>query len=173
MKKGLIHLYYGDGKGKTTAAAGLALRCIGAGMNVCMAQFLKGPGSSEVKALETFPNFTYIGAEAPCKFVFQMDETEKRAFKQIQSGILNACIEHAPGTALLILDEVVDAYNLDMIDRDALIRFLKDRPEGTEIVMTGHNPPGQLIEAADYVSEIIKIKHPFDIGVHARKGIEL
>jgi len=173
MKKGLIHLYYGDGKGKTTAAMGLALRCLGAGLGVCVAQFLKSPGSSEIKALEGFPNFRYVGAEAPCKFVFQMDEAEKRETRENQSRILHSCIGYAPGTALLVLDEVVDAYNLGMIERDELLGFLKNKPEDMEIVMTGHNPPEELKKTADYVSEIKKIKHPFDTGVRARKGIEL
>ena len=121
-KLGLIHIYTGDGKGKTTAALGLILRASGRGLHVVLGQFLK---------------------------YCRQEETD-----------------------LLVLDEVIGACGTHLLDESLLIDFLKHKPEHLEVVMTGRSPSPELLEQADYVSEICKRKHPFDKGIPAREGIE-
>ena len=118
MKRtGLLHLYYGDGKGKTTAAMGLALRAMGSGKRVVILQFLKGGKSGEVPLLEQLGAKVYRG-KAGQKFVFQMNEAEKEATRQLQNANLTAAM--ADPADLLILDEAGSAWELDMVDKALL-----------------------------------------------------
>lgn len=121
MKRtGLLHLYYGDGKGKTTAAMGLALRAMGSGKRVVILQFLKGGKSGEVPLLEQLGAKVYRG-KAGQKFVFQMNEAEKEATRQLQNANLTAAM--ADPADLLILDEAGSAWELDMVDKALLQRL--------------------------------------------------
>ena len=175
MEKARIHIYCGDGKGKTTAAIGLSVRSCGRGWPVVLSQFLKGSTSGELNVLRSLPNYHYV--EAPtttCKFVFQMNEEEKTEYGQQVRQHFADTVEavkkyHAK---LLVMDEVLDAVAMGMLSDEALADFLRNRPEDLEVVMTGRDPAPELTELADYVSEIRKVKHPFDRGIHARKGIE-
>ncbi len=172
--KGLVHIYCGDGKGKTTCALGLGLRACGNGMNVFMLQFLKSNHSSEHNAIRQLINFRYTTVMDSVKFVFQMTDAEKQALKEANEAkfaeIRKEC--EAGKIDLLILDEAVGCVNVGLLDEAELIRFLKEKPEGLEVVLTGRDPSKALMDAADYISEIRKIKHPFDRGIEARKGIE-
>jgi len=171
---GLIHIYCGDGKGKTTAAMGLAMRAAGSGMKVALVQFLKGQQSSELKMLQMLPNVTVIREQLSPKFTFQMNSEELADTKMVHSRYLNAALKLAKNGEcdLLILDELVGALNCGLIDEDLLHELVEKKPAQLELVMTGRNPAQWLVDAADYVSEIRKIKHPYDKGVDARKGIE-
>ena len=123
MKRtGLLHLYYGDGKGKTTAAMGLALRAMGSGKRVVILQFLKGGKSGEVPLLEQLGAKVYRG-KAGQKFVFQMNEAEKEATRQLQNANLTAAM--ADPADLLILDEAGSAWELDMVDKALLQQAVK------------------------------------------------
>lgn len=171
---GLIHIYCGDGKGKTTAAVGLAVRCAGRGNKVLLVQFLKSRDSGELYSLAKLPDIEVMRGKESKKFTFQMNEEEKHAlliehnkmFEQVLAKIRNG------GYSLLILDEVIGALNAKVFEMPKLIEFLRHKPENLEVVLTGRNPAPELVEIADYVSEMRKVKHPMDKGIMAREGIE-
>lgn len=171
---GLIHIYCGDGKGKTTAAVGLAVRCAGRGNKVLLVQFLKSRDSGELYSLAKLPDIEVMRGKESKKFTFQMNEEEKHAlliehnkmFEQVLAKIKNG------GYSLLILDEVIGALNAKVFEMPKLIEFLRHKPENLEVVLTGRNPAPELVEIADYVSEMRKLKHPMDKGIMAREGIE-
>ena len=171
---GLIHIYCGDGKGKTTAAVGLAVRCAGRGNKVLLVQFLKSRDSGELYSLAKLPDIEVMRGKESKKFTFQMNEEEKHAlliehnkmFEQVLAKIKNG------GYSLLILDEVIGALNAIVFEMPNLIEFLRHKPENLEVVLTGRNPAPELVEIADYVSEMRKVKHPMDKGIMAREGIE-
>lgn len=172
---GLIHLYCGDGKGKTTAAMGLSLRALGSGMQVVIVQFLKGRTSGEAELLSRMPGVTLLRGKQGLKFSFQMNDEERAATALVHNEHLREAIRLAnEGQCdLLVLDEAVAAYNLNLLDQALLEQFVKEKPDELELVLTGRNPPQWMIDAADYVTELCKRKHPFDWGIAARKGIEL
>ncbi len=171
--RGLIHLYCGDGKGKTTAATGLALRSAGAGRRVIFTQFFKDGSSSEVKALRAVPGVTVRVCDMQHGFFRDMDdEGRQKAVADYTALFESAAAEAADGADLLVLDEAVSACNHGMIPMDALLRFLREKPEGLEVVLTGRDPAPELLAAADYVTEMRKIRHPYDRGIRARKGVE-
>lgn len=171
---GLIHIYCGDGKGKTTAAVGLAVRCAGRGNKVLLVQFLKSRDSGELYSLAKLPDIEVMRGKESKKFTFQMNEEEKHAlliehnkmFEQVLAKIKNG------GYSLLILDEVIGALNAKVFEMPKLIEFLRHKPENLEVVLTGRNPAPEFVEIADYVSEMRKVKHPMDKGIMAREGIE-
>mgnify|MGYP001092808106 FL=1 len=171
---GLIHIYCGDGKGKTTPAVGLAVRCAGRGNKVLLVQFLKSRDSGELYSLAKLPDIEVMRGKKSKKFTFQMNEEEKHAlliehnkmFEQVLAKIKNG------GYSLFILDEVIGALNAKVFEMPKLIEFLRHKPENLEVVLTGRNPAPELVEIADYVSEMRKVKHPMDKGIMAREGIE-
>lgn len=171
---GLVHIYCGDGKGKTTAAVGLAVRCAGRGNKVLLVQFLKSRDSGELYSLAKLPDIEVMRGKESKKFTFQMNEEEKHAlliehnkmFEHVLAKIKNG------GYSLLILDEVIGALNAKVFEMPKLIEFLRHKPENLEVVLTGRNPAPELVEIADYVSEMRKVKHPMDKGIMAREGIE-
>ena len=172
--QGLIHIYTGNGKGKTTAAVGLAVRCSGSGEQVVFAQFLKNNRSSERNILGKIPEIHLVSSEKIYGFYKNLSEKQKAEAKVTYTKLLESAIHKVAETnsRMLILDEIIGAYNHDLVDRGLLVRYLKEKPESLEIVLTGRNPESSLMELADYVSDIQKIKHPFDRGIPARKGIE-
>ena len=171
--RGLVHLYCGDGKGKTTAAMGLVLRFAGHGKTVCVVQFLKNSPSGEIAALERIPGVTVLRGKAGAPFTFAMNEKERRRTREIHDeNFRRACRIAEDGCALLVLDEAVGALRMGLLDRQAVLEFLDHRPENLEIVLTGRGPDAALLERADYITEMKKKKHPFDTGVAAREGVE-
>ena len=174
MEKGLIHIYTGEGKGKTTCCVGLSVRCAGFGGKVLFSQFLKDNKSSELKVLATIPGIHMLLCDHPVGFTFKMNEDQKKE----TAAICNVYFDKVSKTALeenvdlLVMDEMMATYNGGFIDKDKLLNFLRDKPESMEVVMTGRNAPPELVDLADYVSSIEKVKHPFDKGIRARKGIE-
>ncbi len=176
MEQGRIHIYCGDGKGKTTAAVGLSVRACGRGWPVVLSQFLKGTNSGELHILCSLPDYHYVPAPTTaCKFVFQMDEQEKVAYgrqmrRHFADTVAAAEKYHA---RLLVLDEVLDAVSLGMLDDEELARFLKGRPGDMEVVMTGRTHTPCTEPLADYITRMQKVRHPFDKGLSARQGVEL
>lgn len=166
----MIHLYYGNGKGKTTAAMGLALRCAGSGKRLLMFQFLKGNSSSERSLTDNI--IDVIKGKDNEKFIFNMNEEEKAEAAVFYTDKLREIDKIADKYDMIILDEVIDAVNVGFVAEAELLAFTKKHREKAEIIITGHNPSQKLIEASDYVTEMRKIKHPFDNGTAARKGIE-
>lgn len=170
---GLIHIYCGDGKGKTTASVGLAIRAAGAGKRVLFVQFFKRGNSSECTLLRTIPNLETKFCEKRYGFFKNMDEETRTCARYDYSALFEeAAVRAANGIDLLVFDEIISACNHGMIQESNLLNFLKTKPEQLEVVLTGRNPSDDLVTAADYVTEMRKIKHPYDEGIKARQGIE-
>ena len=167
-RTGLLHLYCGDGKGKTTAAVGLALRALGHGRKVTVVEFLKDGTSGEVGPLTDLGAVVYAG-KAP-GFVWQMTKEQRDATRLLQTEHLKAAMELE--NDLLVLDEACAVWNLDMVDRDLLKKAVLERPEGGEVVLTGRDPADWMTEAADYMTEMRELRHPYERGVQAREGVE-
>lgn len=169
MEKGLIHLYWGDGKGKTTAAMGVAMRALAAGKKVVIVQFLKGQESGEITLLFELGAQIYRG-KAGHKFVFQMTEEEKAQTRKVQDEHLLAALQQPAD--LLILDEACAAVQLNMVDEAMLKKAVCEKPAEQELILTGRNPADWMTETADYVTEMHCWKHPYEKGIPARKGVE-
>jgi cob(I)alamin adenosyltransferase len=163
------------GKGKTSAALGLALRASGSGMNTVIVQFLKDMASGELSQLQALPNVTVLRGKDPSKmFTFDMDDGARAATRRIHDENLAraAQLSREGNCQVLVLDEALDALELGLVDADILSALLRDKPPALELVITGHKPIDWIVELADYVTEMVKIKHPYDNGVAARRGIE-
>lgn len=173
-KTGLIHIYCGDGKGKTTAAMGLALRCAGHGETVVIAQFLKDGTSGESRLLAKLDNVTLLAANPVGKFSKAMNEAEREESEQAMARTFRAATDFAARehARMLVLDEVCAAIAAGMLEEWDVLDFLDHKPDDLEVVMTGRNPTLRMQQRADYISEICKRKHPFDQGIRAREGIE-
>ncbi|HIU64809.1 MAG TPA: cob(I)yrinic acid a,c-diamide adenosyltransferase [Candidatus Avacidaminococcus intestinavium] len=174
MEQGLIHIYCGDGKGKTTACLGLAIRCAGRNNKVLFAQFLKGRPSGELSSLALLPNIEVLRGKEILKFTFQMNDVEKQQVAEEHQKLFAQIIAKCQTEKidLLVLDEVVGACDKGLFDEKLLIDFLRNKDKGLEVALSGRNPSQNLIDLADYVSEIKKIKHPYEKGISARDGIE-
>lgn len=174
MEKGLIHIYCGNGKGKTTTSMGLAVRAAGYGLKVLIYQFMKDNKSSERNILENIENITIVNGLDEEKFSFQMTQKEKEERKVFYNNRFREITEKARNENfdLLVMDEIIYTIGAGLLDEDIVVEYLKNKPQRLEVVLTGNNPGKNLIEIADYVSEIQKIKHPFDNGTSARYGIE-
>lgn len=173
--RGLIHIYCGDGKGKTTAAMGLALRASGCGMKVIVSQFMKCGTSNEVKIIKKLPGVVYRCVEKRLGFAWEMNEEQRAEAKRLYQQLFREVTELAvkQNADLLVMDEFMSAYHYGWIDREEALIFLKEKPQKLEVVLTGRDPGEELIALADYVTEMRKVKHPFEQGVPARKGIEM
>lgn len=170
--KGCVHIYCGDGKGKTTCVMGLCVRAAGAGKKVLLHQFLKDNTSSERTIIDKLPGVTVMPGAKMDKFTFQMNEEELQALRESNDANLARLCDMAKDYDMLILDESVYAMDMGLLSEDKLIEWLEKKPEHLEVVMSGRNPSDRLKEHADYISEINKIKHPFDQGLSSRIGIE-
>ena len=174
MEKGLIEVYCGDGKGKTTAAIGLAVRAAGCGMRVLFVRFLKNEHSGELTILDKIPGIHVIHMNRDFGFVFRMTEAEKQEAKEVYYKLWKDAVKMATEEEydMLVADEFMAAYSYEFIDHAHALEFLKNKPDKLEIVLTGRNPASEISELADYISEVKKIKHPFEKGIPARRGIE-
>lgn len=169
---GLVHIYCGDGKGKTTAAVGLAIRMAGAGKRVVFTQFFKDGSSSEIKLLRTVEQIRTMHCKTVPGRFSRMDEAARAKAKADYSSLLEEVLCAARDADLLVLDEAISACNNGTISEARVMEFLRAKPEGLEVVLTGREPSRELLEQADYVTEMKKIRHPYDRGITARKGIE-
>lgn len=168
------HIYYGDGKGKTTATIGLAVRAAGSKMKVLFVQFLKTEFSGERHILSHTENVTLTFCPLELKFTFEMDDKEKAQAAKIFKGIFDNAVTTALTEKydMVVLDEVFEAINAHMLSESEVYEFITNAPSSMEIVMTGHNPPQKFMDCADYITEFKKIKHPYDRGITGRIGIE-
>ncbi len=171
MEKGFIHVYTGPGKGKTIASLGLGLRATGAGFKVHMIQFMKGRRYSELDAVKNIPNFTisqygrdeFVSKENPRQIDIDL---AKKGFLQAKNIIKNGKYD------LVILDEINVAVDYNLIPIEDLIKLIKDKPEKLELVLTGRYAHPEIVKIADVVTEMLEIKHPYQQGITARKGID-
>jgi cob(I)alamin adenosyltransferase len=171
-EKGLIHVYTGDGKGKTTAAVGLAVRASGAGKKVAFAQLMKGMPTSEIKQLKAL-GVTVIKAGTITKFVPYMTDEERAQCAAEQTAGFETALGMATELDVLMFDEMISAVTTGMIPEASLLDFLRNKPARLEVVLTGRDVPAPIAELADYLSDIRAVKHPYDKGIQARKGIEM
>lgn len=168
---GLVHIYFGDGKGKTTAALGLALRALGDGLRVCVCQFLKGADSGEVEALRRFERAVLLRAGGCSdRFLWQMDEEERAAYLARQRELLARAL--AVDADVYVLDEAIDAAQAGAFSIEALLRQAEALRGRGEVILTGHEAPDALLDRADYITRMQKLRHPYDHGTSARRGIE-
>lgn len=168
------HLYFGDGKGKTTAAVGIAVRASGSNLKVLFVQFLKTEFSGERHVLSHTENVTLTLCPADLKFTFQMNEKEKAQAAKIFKGIFDRSVTLALTEKydMVVFDEIIDAINAEMLTESEVVEFITNAPSSMEIIMTGHNPSQKMIDLCDYVTEFKKIKHPYDRGITGRIGVE-
>ncbi|MDD3132159.1 MAG: cob(I)yrinic acid a,c-diamide adenosyltransferase [Bacteroidales bacterium] len=168
--KGYIHLYTGNGKGKTTAALGLAIRAVGAGKRVFIAQFVKGMHYSELDALKRFPEIEIRQYGLDC---FIKNEPTQKDIAAARAGLAEVVKIIAENRFdILILDEICIALYYHLFEEEEIIDLLKTKPEEMEVVLTGRYAPDALFEIADLVTEMKEIKHYYNNGVAAREGIE-
>jgi cob(I)alamin adenosyltransferase len=170
--KGLVQVFTGNGKGKTTAAVGTIVRAAGHGLKVFLVSFMKGKYAyGEYKTLSQIPNVE-IAQFGLRKFT---DPTKIKSAEKEQAGAALAAARKAViggDYDLVVLDEVNVAVCYDLIGLEEVLRLIRDKPPRVELILTGRYADNKLIEAADLVTEMVKVKHPFDAGVKARKGIE-
>jgi cob(I)alamin adenosyltransferase len=170
MRKGYVQVYTGDGKGKTTAALGLALRAAGAGLKVFLCQFVKNQKCSEHRALGC------LGEAVTCRQYgcgLIMHGPSEADIAAARKGLRDAAEALSGGSYdLVILDEVNVAVYCGLIDVEDVLGLIAKKPAGTELVLTGRNAHPRIIEAADLVTEMRSVKHYYDKGVKARRGIE-
>lgn len=180
LPQGLVQVYTGPGKGKTTAAVGQAVRAAGAGLRVCFIQFLKGgPPSSEQLAMqalgemvrwETFGRDRRVAADTGQWWLSGWSPADQLAAEEGWAFAAEALA--GGGYDLVVLDELAVALEGGLVETGALLAALAGRPAHVEVVITGRGAPAQLVAAADLVTEMHEIKHPFRAGLPARKGIE-
>lgn len=171
---GCVHIYCGDGKGKTTCGMGLCVRAAGYGYRVLIYQFMKDNTTSERKAMEKIPGITFVPGLKEEKFSFRMTTEEKEERKRFYKEKFREVTEKAEKEMydVLFLDEVIYTIRAGLFEERILVEWLKQKPEHLEVILTGQDPGGELMQCADYVSELKKIRHPFDRGLGARDGIE-
>jgi len=171
LQKGYVHVYTGNGKGKTTSAIGLGIRAAGAGLKVHMLQFMKGRKYSELNTLDDIKNFTYsqhgrdefVNKDSPEKIDIDMaQEGLKCAKKLIKSNKYD----------MIILDEINVAVDFKLIALEDVLKLIREKPEKLELVLTGRYANPKIVESADYVTEMLEIMHPYKKGVQARKGFD-
>lgn len=174
-KLGLVHIYFGDGKGKTTASMGIAARSAGCGYNVLIAQFLKDGDSSEFNCFKNMENIKIFTGKCEKGFTFKMTpEQKKRVCDECRERFDTVKNLFYKGECeVIVLDEILDAINCGFIKEEELTSFLNETKDKAEVIITGRDPGEALCEKADYITEIKKVKHPYDKGVPARKGIEM
>lgn len=173
LKKGLWQLYVGKGKGKTTAAFGLALRAVSQGLKVCVIQFMKAgaPASGEMKAAQLLDGLDVYRFGR--SFLGKKSSSRKEIKKDIDKGMkLAAEVLSGQEYDLVILDEILTTSEKDLIKEEQVLELALHRSPQVELVMTGRETSADLIEAADLVTEMTAIKHPLKKGVKARRGIE-
>jgi len=171
-REGLVHILTGNGKGKTTAALGTVLRAVGHDLRVCIIFFMKGDYPyGEYSSLARLPNvdvasFGFRHFTDPANIKPEEIEQAQLALSAARKAVLSGKYD------LIVLDEINVALALKLIELDEVIKLIGDKPSSVELILTGRYAESRLIELADLVTEMVKIKHPYDNGVLARQGIE-
>ncbi len=166
----MLHIYCGDGKGKTTASLGLALRMSGAGMKVAFVQFMKGGDTAELNSLKLIGNIDVMRCDRDYGFLSTLSESDKRELTDCHNALLDRAF--SGGYEGIILDELKISYRCGLLDTGKAERLIIGGAKTAEIAITGRDPAQVFIDAADYISEIKCVRHPYKKGITARKGIE-
>lgn len=174
----MIHLYTGEGKGKTTAAIGLCVRAAGRGFRVCFAQFMKGNDTGELYVLKNLPGVTILRSEKNFGFYSTLTPQDKEELTDIHNHILDELLQGVQDKAydMIILDEVTYPVKWRLLDREKIRRLLNagkgEGTEGIELVLTGRDAEDFMKIKADYITQMGCIRHPYARGIIAREGIE-
>jgi len=172
LEKGLVQVYTGNGKGKSSAAFGLALRAIGRGLKVYIVQFIKGGFDyGELYIVDRLPNLK-LKAFGRGKFVTEKPPDKVDAELAEEALALAEKVVKSGEYDIVILDEINVALSLKLISLEEVLELIRNKPKHVELVLTGRNVPNEIIEAADLVTEMREVKHPYNKGFQARKGIE-
>lgn len=173
--KGLVHIYTGDGKGKTTAAIGLCIRALGRGYKILLIQFLKGQKSGEIEFLKKInADIKIVRQEDIKSFFWNMNDEQKKKVKKSTDSIIKMVSKEILSNVynMIVLDEVFGAINNGLIEVDTIKELIRKKADGIELVLTGRNASSELVDLADYVSFIKAVKHPSKKGIPSRIGIE-
>ncbi|MFL0194688.1 cob(I)yrinic acid a,c-diamide adenosyltransferase [Clostridium sp. WILCCON 0269] len=175
LKKGFVQVYTGNGKGKTTAALGLALRAVGNNLKVYMVEFLKTSKSGEIESAKKLEsNFKIYRFEKKKGFFWTLNDEEKEELKKEVEKAYEFCLKTLENNDcdILIMDEVMGTLSNRLLSVEKIIKLIDKKPDNMELVFTGRNVPKEILERADLVTEMKDIKHYMDKGVPAREGIE-
>ncbi|MFC2025066.1 cob(I)yrinic acid a,c-diamide adenosyltransferase [Chloroflexota bacterium] len=172
LKEGLVQIFTGDGKGKTSAALGVVLRALGQGLRVCIIVFMKGDYPyGEWEALSKLPNvkitrFGFRTFTNPANVKPEEMEQAKKALATAREATFSGNYD------LIVLDEVNVAVAWKLVELDEVVKLIHDKPQNVELILTGRHAGTKLVELGDLVTECLKIKHPYDKGITSRKGID-
>lgn len=166
----MLQIYCGDGKGKTTASLGLALRMAGAGMKVAFVQFMKGGETAELETLKLIPQITVMRCDRDYGFFWTLSDSDKAELSACHNDLLDKAFSGEYDA--VILDEFNSAYRYGLMDREKAEKLVTGNCTEREIILTGRDPDTVFTDKADYISEIKCVRHPYTNGVKARKGIE-
>lgn len=171
--KGYIHVYTGNGKGKTTAALGLAFRAMGKGLKTYIGQFIKGQQYGEIKSAELTSGMITIERYGRDSFLHIQSKPNVDDFRMAQEGLSRASAAMLSGKYdIIILDEIITAHYFQVLSLDDILNVIAKKPAHIELIMTGRHAPRKLIEAADLVTSMNEVKHYYKKGIKARDGIE-
>lgn len=173
LGKGFVQVYTGNGKGKTTAALGLAFRAMGCGLKTYIGQFMKGQHYSELDAAKKVSEFITIEQYGKNTFTKVRNTPDPEDIKLAIKGMLKAKTAMFSGKYnIIILDEITTAHFFHLVTLNEMLDFVNNKPDGVELVFTGRYAPPELVEVANLVTEMKEIKHYFEDGTKSRKGIE-
>lgn len=174
LKEGYVQVYTGNGKGKTTAAMGLAFRAAGDGMEVRVVQFLKSWKTGELESAKRFDNLEILRFETVKGFTWELNEEELAKLRgEVREGFdfVKGLVENR-GCDILILDEIMAAITGGFVGEEEILDLIEKKPKDMELILTGRNVPEKIMERADLITEMREIKHYYKKGVPAREGIE-
>ena len=169
----MIQTYFGNGKGKTTAAIGAAIRCVGCCKKVLFVQFLKNNDSAEFNVLSEIKSIDVLYSEERYELYDNLNKDRTPALTKAYNKLLFEDVKRKENTyQMIILDEILDAAQYGYIDEDELLKLLAELKTHSEIILTGHSLTERIADVSDYISEIKEISHPYTKGVSPREGIE-
>jgi cob(I)alamin adenosyltransferase len=171
LKKGCVQIYTGNGKGKTSAALGLALRAAGAGLKVFIGQFVKGSPTSEHKAIAKFAPAITVKQFGKKSFIRRIPDADDMKLAQEGFRVMRKIVASRKYD-LVILDEIAAANKYGLVEVEQVLDLIREKPASVELVLTGRNADKRLIKAADLVTEMKEVKHYYKAGLPARVGIE-
>jgi len=173
LGKGYVQVYTGSGKGKTTAAMGLAFRAMGCGLKTYIGQFMKGMHYSELDAAKIVSEYITIEQYGKRGFIHVKGGPDEVDIRMAKKGLEKTREAMLSGKYnVIIFDEVITSYSFKLISLEEMLEIIRDKPDGVEVVLTGRNAPEELIDAADLVTEMKEVKHYYKKKVKARSGIE-
>ncbi|MBN1643932.1 MAG: cob(I)yrinic acid a,c-diamide adenosyltransferase [Dehalococcoidales bacterium] len=171
--KGYVQIYTGNGKGKTTAALGLAFRAMGCGLKTYIGQFMKGQHCSELEAAKTTAGYITIEQYGKDAFIRMGKTPAIEDVRMAQAGLAKARKAILSGKHdIIVLDEIMTARYFRLVTTEEILKIIAAKPDGVELVLTGRYAPKKLIAAADLVTEMAEVKHYFQKGITSRNGIE-